>query len=148
MGVCLKNVRMEVITDEAQAGPGFASLSDLFSSTDNSKERERVRRGIAEKKVTAKRVIRTTKDLETGPILINVEEANAWLQSSRYMDERPQRIDRPEVASHEHSLPDSVKCLEVADRIATALERIVAAVEAMATEPARSSIAVFDVPQD
>lgn len=84
MGVSLKNVKMEVITDESQAGEGFAAFSDVYPQATDAKHRERVKRGISEGQVTAKRLIRTTKDIENGEIYIHLQQAQAWLSSEMY----------------------------------------------------------------
>lgn len=127
MGVSLKHVKMSVITDEAQAGRSFAAFSDLYPQDTDAKNRERVKRGIAEGKVDAKRLIRTTKDIENGEIYINVEQAKAWLSSTYERDTELRggaQHMRLRALAHEERGEQLAKVIGVLGRIADALENL------------------------
>jgi hypothetical protein len=133
MGVSLKNVKMAVITDESQAGQGFASFSDVYPQATDGKHRERVKRGIAEGRITAKRLIRTTKDIENGEIYIDLEQTKAWLSSAYYDPDH----DSPKrgVTRKSSPGPASGDCDEQTGLVISVLERIAEALETIATNP-------------
>jgi len=129
MGVSLKHVKMEVITDQSQAGEGFAAFSDQYPQATDSKSRERVKRGIAERRITAKRLIRTTKDIENGEIYIDLKDTEAWLASAYYDEERQSRkrgVNRKSSCALPAADFDAQieRAIDLMDRIARALELI------------------------
>lgn len=142
MAVCLKHVAMDWFRDESEAGDGYENISAVYPTPERSRDRERVRRGISLGHVKAKRQVKKTTDADNGPIWINVEQAEKWLNSDQYAD-RPQRAANSVQASQgvakaerASGVDEVVQSLDTSfRRVATAMERIAEAMELIATQP-------------
>lgn len=150
MGINLDQVDMEIITHASQAGPDFEPIADRYPK-ENSRIQERVKRGVIEEEITAKRLAVTTKGLRKGMVYVNVQEAEQWLASEYYQGDGPRKksfrpvddvaIVQAAVSGGPHLEPVRVismgtaKILEAVRDVANQLAGIKEALESIATQP-------------
>jgi hypothetical protein len=141
VSVDLKDVDFRIVSDVVHLPSGTVGLSDEWPTPERSVERERVRRGIQQGRITAYRVAKSTRHIARGEIYVCRAEAEAWLNT--YDPELGGRAGRnghvPKAVADRSTQSDAVVVPPIVTedalrRIADALERIAEAAELIATK--------------